>query len=162
MESVWRALTVYLVLMIVFRLTGKRSLSQITMFDFVLLLIISEGTQQGLIGDDYSVTGAIVIVVTLISVDVLLSLLKQWSPTIGKIVDGTPLLLVDRGRVMGERLNRERISEDDIVGAARETRGLERLQQVKYAVLEQDGQISVIPWEQRHEPSNPSRAAATT
>lgn len=161
MESVWRAVIIYLVLMIVFRLTGKRSLSQITMFDFVLLLIISEGTQQGLIGDDYSVTGAIVIVVTLICLDVLISLLKQWSPRFAKVVDGSPLLLVDRGRVLRERMDRERISEDDVVGSARQTRGLERMDQVKYAVLEQDGQISIIPWEQRHESSGPSRAAAT-
>ena len=148
MESAWRAIVIYIALLVVFRLTGKRALSQVTIFDFVLLLIISEAAQQGLVGDDYSVTGAIVVIVTLIVTDITLSLLKQWSPKLGEVIDGAPLLLIDQGQILKERMDKERVSEDEVSDAARELRGLERIEQVKYAVLEQDGQISIIPWEQ--------------
>ncbi|HEX5815203.1 MAG TPA: hypothetical protein VF010_07730, partial [Methylomirabilota bacterium] len=76
MESVLRALAIYAVLLVLFRITGKRSLGQITTFDFILLLIISEAIQNGLVGDSYSITNAFVLVTTLVLVDVGLSLVK--------------------------------------------------------------------------------------
>lgn len=158
MESVWRAIVIYLILLLVFRLTGKRALSQITIFDFVLLLIISEAAQQGLVGEDYSVTGAVVVILTLIVTDIAFSLLKQWSPSLAKAVDGAPLLLLDQGRPLKDRMDKERVSEDELRDAARELRGLERIEQVKYAVLEQDGQISIIPWEQPGPGAGPARS----
>ena len=82
MESVLRALAIYGVLMILFRLTGKRSLGQITTFDFVLLLIISEAIQNGMVGNSYSITTAFVIVITLLLVDVGFSFVKRWLPGI--------------------------------------------------------------------------------
>ena len=80
MDSVFRALAIYAVLLLIFRISGKRSLSQITTFDFVLLLVIGEATQQALLGDDFSLTNAFIVIVTLVGVDIGLSLLET-GPT---------------------------------------------------------------------------------
>lgn len=144
MESVLRGVAVYFFVYLVLRASGKRSLSQITTFDFVLLLIISETTQQALLGDDFSLTNAFIIIVTLVGIDIALSLLKQRSPRAEQVLEGQPLLLVADGKLLQERLDNERIDEQDILSAAR-LQGLERMDQVKYAVLERSGGISIIP-----------------
>ena len=79
MDSVWRAAAIYIGLMIIMRLAGKRSLAQITTFDFVLLLIIGEATQNALLGQDFSVTNAMLVIITLVTLDIGLSLLKRRS-----------------------------------------------------------------------------------
>jgi uncharacterized membrane protein YcaP (DUF421 family) len=145
MESVIRAAAVYLFLLIVFRLSGQRTLAQITTFDLVLLLIISEAIQQALIGNDNSMINAALVVLTLASLNVLLSVLKQRSKTAEKVLEDVPLVLVAEGRVLKERMDKVRIDEDDILEAAREIHGLERLDQIRFAVLERSGQISIIP-----------------
>ena len=145
METVLRGLTLYFVLMVLLRCTGKRALQQITTFDFVLLLIIAEATQQGLSGDDYSVTTALILVTTLVAVDTLLSKLKEWFPRLDRVMDSLPLVIVEDGKPLKERMEKERIAEDDILEAARELQGLERMDQIKYAVLERSGGISIIP-----------------
>lgn len=136
---------VYGTLLVLFRLTGNRSLGQISTFDFVLLLIISEAIQNGMVGDNYSLTNAFVLVVTLVVIDVGLSLVKQRSHTLDKWLEGTPIVVVDHGRPLRERMERARVGEDDVLTAARLLHGLERMEQVKYAVVERSGEISIVP-----------------
>ena len=145
MDSVLRGLAIYLFLLLVFRIAGKRSLAQITTFDFVLLLIVGEATQQALLGDDFSLTTAFVVILTLIGVDICFSVLKQRSRGIDKLLDGVPLIIVENGEPLKERMDKSRVDESDVLEAARRLRGLERMEQVKYAVLERDGAISIIP-----------------
>jgi uncharacterized membrane protein YcaP (DUF421 family) len=145
MDALIRALTVYAFLMLIFRLSGKRSLAQITTFDFVLLLIIGEAIQQALLGDDFSITNAFLVILTLVGADIGLSLLKQRIPQVEKIIDGLPLVIVENGQPIQERLDKARIDESDVLSAARRLQGLERIDQIKYAVLERDGGITVIP-----------------
>lgn len=145
MDAVLRALAIYAVLMLIFRITGKRSLSQITTFDFLLLLIISEATQQALLGNDFSIIKAVLVITTLITVELGLSLLKEWFPAISPWVDDVPLLLVDNGQPIKRHLQKSRVDEHDILEAAREKQGLERMEQIKYAVLERTGSISIVP-----------------
>jgi uncharacterized membrane protein YcaP (DUF421 family) len=145
MDSVIRAVAIYGILLIIFRVSGKRSLAQITTFDFVLLLIISEATQQALLGDDFSLINAFVVIITLIGLDIALSLLKQRSPTFELLIDDTPLIIVEDGRPLKERMDKARIDESDILASARELQGLERMDQIKYAVLERSGGVSIIP-----------------
>ncbi|MCC6272935.1 MAG: DUF421 domain-containing protein [Deltaproteobacteria bacterium] len=145
MDSILRAAVIYFFILAFIRLTGKRTLSQLTTFDFVLLLIIGESTQQALLGEDFSLTNALLVILTLLGLESALSLLKQKSLKLDKILDGVPVVLVDHGRPLVERLKRTRLDESDILAAARETQGLERMEQIKYAVLERDGKISVIP-----------------
>jgi uncharacterized membrane protein YcaP (DUF421 family) len=145
LDSVIRGALVYLVLLVIFRIGGKRSLAQITTFDFILLLIISEAVQQALIGVDNSMTNSLLLVLTLIGIDIALSLLKAKVPLLEKLVDDVPLVLVEDGRPIAERLKRARVDEADILTSARMSQGLERMDQIKYAVLERSGGISVIP-----------------
>jgi uncharacterized membrane protein YcaP (DUF421 family) len=145
MDSVLRGAAVYLMLLVVFRLAGRRTLGQMTNFDFVLLLIISEATQNAMIGDDYSVTNGMLVVLTLVGMNVLLSHVKQWSRVAEVWLDGTPTVIVEQGEPKTEIMKRERVDEEDVLAAARERQGLERMEQIKYAVLETSGGISIIP-----------------
>lgn len=146
MDVVLRAVTMYLVLMLLFRLAGQRTLAEITPFDLILLLMIGEATQQALLSDDYSLTAAILAICTLIAVDVGLSIIKLRSSRVRRWLDGTPTLLVDHGRPLRARLAKARLQEDDILQAAREGPGLQRMEQIKYAILEANGKISIIPY----------------
>jgi uncharacterized membrane protein YcaP (DUF421 family) len=145
MDSVLRAAAVYVFLVFIFRLFGRRTLGQITTFDFVLLLVISEATQQAMIGQDFSLTNAFLVILTLFALDEGLSLLKQRSPRADRYIDGVPLVLVDDGQVVKAVLDSVQLDEQDILSAARELHGLERLNQVLYAVLEVNGTISIVP-----------------
>lgn len=145
MDAVVRAVAVYLFLLVLIRLSGKRTLAHITTFDFVLLLIIGEATQQGLIGDDFSVTKAWLLIATLLGVDIALSLLKGRWPRLALALEGAPLVLISDGEPVDDRLERARVDIDDVLESARSNQGLERLEQIKYAVLERDGSISIIP-----------------
>lgn len=147
MESVLRGVAVYLVLLLVIRLSGRRSLAQITPFDFVLLLIIAETTQQALLGDDFSITNSVILILTLFVCDIVFSYLKQWSPRAATLIDGTPTVLISRGRPDEAALRRARVSLDDVLEAARQQHGLKRLDQIDFAVLEVGGNLSIIPAE---------------
>jgi uncharacterized membrane protein YcaP (DUF421 family) len=145
MDSVLRAAGVYLFLLLFFRIAGKRTLSDVTTFDFVLLLIISEATQQALLGEDFSLTNAYLVILTLVGIDIALSLCVQRWPWLSKWMEGMPVVIVEHGQPLRERMKRLRVSEDEILTAARERQGLARMDQIQYAVLERSGGISIIP-----------------
>jgi uncharacterized membrane protein YcaP (DUF421 family) len=147
MESVIRAGAVYFIMLVIFRLAGNRSIAQLTAFDFVLLLIVSEAIQQAMITTDSSLTNAFLLVLTLVGLDIMMSLWKQRSPRIEKILDGVPVLIMENGKLHNDRMQRERVDEGDILASARERHGVERLDQIKHAVVEATGGISVIPRE---------------
>lgn len=147
MNPVLRGAVIYLFLLVIFRVMGKRTLSQITTFDFVLLLIIGECTQQALLGEDYSMTNALVVIIALVGIDLLISFLKGKSVLFDRAVDGLPLILVEHGKVLKKRMEKVGVEVDDVMEAARIHQGLEHIGQVKFAVLERDGTISIIPWE---------------
>jgi uncharacterized membrane protein YcaP (DUF421 family) len=147
MDAVLRAAATYVIILIIFRASGKRSLAEITTFDFVLLLIISETTQSALMGDNKSLTNTVILLITLIGLDISLSLLKERSRLIDRTIDSLPLVLLVDGAPLAERMKKSRVDEADILAAARTIHGLERLEQIKYAVLERNGGISIIPRE---------------
>jgi uncharacterized membrane protein YcaP (DUF421 family) len=145
MDSVLRAAAIYLFLLVVFRISGRRTLSGATTFDFVLLLIIGEATQQALLGEDFSLTNAFLVILTLMSMDIAMSLLQQRWPRSEKWLEGGPLIIVEQGQPLRERMKRVRLTDEDILTAARERQGLARMDQIQYAVLERSGGISIIP-----------------
>jgi uncharacterized membrane protein YcaP (DUF421 family) len=145
MDAVIRALVVYVVLLLVFRLAGRRTLSEMTSFDFVLLLIISEATQNAMIGNDYSITNGLLVVITLVGLDILLTNWKHRSTFIEQWLDGLPMVIVEHGRPLKRLMDRARLDEEDVLAAARKSQGLERMEQIKFAVLEVGGGISIIP-----------------
>jgi uncharacterized membrane protein YcaP (DUF421 family) len=145
MNPVIRGLVIYVFVLVIFRILGKRSLSETTTFDFVLLLIISEATTDALIGEDYSLTASIIMISTLVGIDLLLSILKEHSKILDRFIDGAPLVIVDHGKPLQQRMKKSRVDEEDILEAARLLHGLENMKQIKYAVLEKDGSISIVP-----------------
>jgi len=147
MDSVFRTASMYGFLVLIFRITGKRSLAQITAFDFILLLIIGEATQQAILGNDFSFINACVVIATLMLLELVLSLVKGRWPNLDPVLESAPLVVVDNGRLLEDRLARERVDLADVLAAARDRHGLERLDQIKYAVLEKSGGISIVPKE---------------
>ena len=145
MESVLRAVVIYLFLLVVFRIAGKRTLAQMTAFDVVLVLIISEAVSQPLVGEDFSLTTAMILVSTLVMTELGFAFLKQKSKVAERWLDDVPLIVVEDGKPLHERMDRARVDEEDVLECARATQGLENMQQIKYAVLERDGSISIIP-----------------
>ena len=145
MDTIIRGVMIYVSLLLIVRLSGRRTMSEMTAFDLVLTLVIAETTQQALLGDDFSITNAVLLIVTLFTLDVGLSLVKRSSVVARKWLDGTPTLLVVRGKPDWTALKRARLDIDDVMAAARMSHGLERLEQVKYAILEGTGEVSIIP-----------------
>ncbi|MDD1967494.1 YetF domain-containing protein [Pseudomonas putida] len=144
MDAVLRAAAIYLALMVLFRISGRRALGEMTSFDFVLLLIIGEATQQALLGDDFSITNAVLVIVTLLSIDIGFSLLKRRSKRIGKLIDGGPTIIVENGVFLRHRMHEARVQEDDVMQAARLGPGVESVDQIKFAIIERNGKISII------------------
>jgi uncharacterized membrane protein YcaP (DUF421 family) len=158
MDTVIKTALVYLFLLVVLRLAGRRTLGQMTSFDLVVVLIIGGTVQRALLGQDYSVTNALVVVTTLVLVDVVFSLIERESRLFSKIVNGVPMIIVEDGHFLQRRLRRSRLSEEEILSAARAVHGIERIEDIKFAILEATGHISIIPYTPR--PTAPvSRAA---
>ena len=145
MDAVLRAAAVYLVLLLIFRLSGKRSLAQVTTFDFIILLIVSEATQQALLGEDFSITQAALVIATLVMLERMSDYFSWRIPWFARLSESTPVVLVEDGKPLQKVMSKEHVSTSDILSAARETQGLERLDQIKWAVLETSGGISVVP-----------------
>lgn len=145
MESVIRGAAIYAILLIVMRISGRRTIAQATAFDFVLMLIIAETTQQALLGDDFSLTNAALVIATLAALDIALSYAKRWSPTIDRVIDGTPTMLIREGVIDWRALRLSRIDIDDIMAAARQGHSIMDLAEVRHAILEGNGGISIVP-----------------
>jgi uncharacterized membrane protein YcaP (DUF421 family) len=145
MHTVFRGLAVYVFLLLVFRIAGKRTLAETTTFDLVLLLILSETIQQALVDNDSSMTSGFLLVLTLVTLNVLFSMLKVRYPSFERWIDGLPVIVVENGKALTDRMKRLRLDEDDVMEAARELQGLERLEQIKYAVVERSGRITIVP-----------------
>lgn len=145
MEPILRSAAIYAFLLLIMRLSGKRTLSSITTFDFVLLLVVGEATQQALLGDDFSVTNGFLVITALVGIDIAVSLVKERSSAFATLVEGTPLVIVENGKPLLERMEKSRVDIADVLAEGRHSQGIEKLDQIKYAVLEKSGSISVIP-----------------
>jgi uncharacterized membrane protein YcaP (DUF421 family) len=145
MESILRGTATYLFVWLIFRISGKRSLSQATTFDAVLILILSEATQAALLDDNNSMTNSVLVIATLLGIDVLLSCVKHRFPRVEKVMDGAPLVLLDHRGLDEESMGAERVDRDEILTAARHLRGLANMDQIEYAILEPTGDITIVP-----------------
>lgn len=145
MESVIRGVTIYIFLWLIFRISGKRTLAETSPFELVLLLIISEVTNQAMVDSDHSITNAILLIITLTGMSVLLSILKHYSPRANRLLEGMPLPLVKNGKPLKENMDKARVDEQEILMSARYTQGIEQMEDIKEATVENDGKISVVP-----------------
>jgi uncharacterized membrane protein YcaP (DUF421 family) len=149
MDTVIRSLVIYFLLWGLLRLSGRRTLGKLTSFDLVLLLVIGGVSQRALLGQDYSVTNALLVIVTLVLTDVALSLLQRDFPPLSKLFNGEPMIVVEEGRPLPGRLRRARLTAEQVLESARRIHGLERMDEIKYAILEASGEISIIPYPTR-------------
>lgn len=137
---------IYLLLLLIFRVAGRRTLAQTTSFDLVLLLIIGETTQQAMLGSDQTVAGAAVAILSLVSLDMGINYLKRAFPAFDRLLEGAPVLLVSEGEARSATMRATAVDDDDLGEAARLSHGLADVTAIRQATLERDGKISIIPW----------------
>jgi uncharacterized membrane protein YcaP (DUF421 family) len=145
MNPVIRSIVMFTVLWVVFRVAGRRTLAEITTFDFILLLIIGDATQQALVGNDFSITTAALVIVTLVLLDVLMGRLAIRGAGVRRIIESAPVIVVEKGKPLNEVLRQEGVDLEEVMAAAREKHGLQTLADVKYAIVERHGGISIVP-----------------
>ena len=151
-----RTLICYVAMLSLLRLAGKREIGQITTFDVVVLLMIGNAVQNAMVGPDSSVSGGIISAVVLVGANYLTALLGLHSHLFQQMVRGEPVLLVSSGHFVWPNLRREGVDPDEVLMAMRE-HGIDDLAQVKVAVLEVDGSISIVPVESALIHTRPTR-----
>jgi uncharacterized membrane protein YcaP (DUF421 family) len=139
-----RTIVVYLFLLLVLRLAGKREMGQLSVFELVLVLVIANAVQNAMVGANVTVWGGLVAVLALILTDRVLQSIAQRNPRLLRAIEGEPALLVRDGRLMSEAMRQEGVDEEELTRALRE-HGFVDLSEVRQAILEVDGTISVIP-----------------
>ncbi len=143
MDLVLRAIAIFAFVLLLTRVIGKRELSSLQPFDLILLIILGDALQQGLTQDDYSLTGAVLVVGTIALLQVFVSWVSFRFPRSRPILEGEPLIVVHDGEVIERNLKRERLSLDDVAEEARKQQ-IAHLADVKFAILETNGSISFI------------------
>jgi uncharacterized membrane protein YcaP (DUF421 family) len=141
---VLRTLIVYAALLAGLRLAGKREIGQITPFDLVVILLIANAVQNAMVGPDTSVTGGLIAAGVLIVANYGVAQARERLPWLQRAVEGTPTLLINDGKFVSEHLRREGLEEDEVLMAIRE-HGVSDVKDVRMAVLEVDGSISIVP-----------------
>jgi uncharacterized membrane protein YcaP (DUF421 family) len=142
-EILLRCLIVYVFVLVGLRLTGKREVGQMTPFDLVLILLISNAVQNAMVGPDNSLVGGLIAAAALLLFNFILSRLAPRSRTLSHILKGHATLLVNRGVILEAHCQREGVTTEDLMAALRE-HGIAHLDDVRLAVLEIDGSISVL------------------
>jgi uncharacterized membrane protein YcaP (DUF421 family) len=141
-EFIARAVVVYIFLLVILRVTGKRQVGQLAPFDLVLLLVLSNALQNSMNGGDNTVTGGVISAVTLVAVNWLVGYATYRSKKIGRFVEGRPQVIVHNGHVYRDVMQNERLTQDELDAAIR-LAGCASIHDVHFAILENNGQISV-------------------
>jgi uncharacterized membrane protein YcaP (DUF421 family) len=142
-EFILRGLIIYVFLIVLLRLTGKRQVGQMAPFDLVLLLVLSNAVQNAMNGGDNSVIGGMVSAVTLVAANWLVGLLTYRHKTMEALVEGRPEVLVHNGKLFSGALRHAKVTRHELMNALREA-GCGSIEDVHAALLENDGTISVI------------------
>ena len=143
-EFILRGIIVYFFLIVLLRLTGKRQIGQMAPFDLVLLLVLSNAVQNAMNGGDNSVIGGIISAVSLVGTNWVVGLLTYKSKRMEALVEGRPEVLIHNGKLFEETLQQTKITHHELMTALREA-GCATVEDVRGALLETDGNISVIP-----------------
>ena len=143
-DVVLRTAVVYLFVVAAIRISGKREVGQMSVLELVVILVISDAVQNSMIGENTTLWGGLVAVVTLLSLDFAINWATGRSRRLRNVIEGEPRLLVRDGRLLQKALREEKV-DADVVRAAIRSHGLTRVEDVRLAVLETDGSISVIP-----------------
>jgi uncharacterized membrane protein YcaP (DUF421 family) len=144
LELVFRSLLVYAIFLIALRLSGKRELGQFTIFDLAAVLLAANALQPAITGPDASVTGGLIIVATLFLTNHGVAMARHRFVWVRRLLDEQPTTIAEDGAWIRAALDEEDLDDDDLAAALRE-HGLEAIDDVRLAVLENDGSISVVP-----------------
>lgn len=143
MDLVLRAIFLYFFVFAITRVIGRRELSQLAPFDIILLIVAGDAIQQGLTQDDYSVTGAVLVVGTFAILQLLTSYASFRIARLRPLLEGEPIVIVQNGKLLDRNLKRERLTEEEVAEEARQQQ-IASLDEVDWAVLEPSGKISFI------------------
>ena len=143
-EHAVRAVVIYAAILLGLRLSGKREIGQMTVFDLVVLLLIANAVQNAMIGPDTSLLGGLLTAAVLLAINAGVARLRLRWPRLRRIVEGSPTLLILHGEVIEDHLRREGLDQETLEAALRE-HGVADISTVEMAVLEIDGSISVVP-----------------
>jgi uncharacterized membrane protein YcaP (DUF421 family) len=144
MDLVIRATVVFFFILMVTRIVGRRQLSDLEPFDFIMLVVLGDLVQQGITQSDQSVTGTLTVISTIGVLSVFVSWISFRSRRARLLTEGEPIVLLQDGRPIERNMRRERITIDDLREEARQSQ-MSSLEDVQWAILENDGQISCIP-----------------
>ncbi|HXH01585.1 MAG TPA: YetF domain-containing protein [Xanthomonadaceae bacterium] len=142
-EFVLRAVVVYVVILVMVRISGKRSVGQYTPFDLILVVLLGTAVQNSLIGEDVSLLGGLLLAATLIALNWLVGLATSRSRRMDRLVEGVPVVLARNGRIYQEALRRENIAKSDFDEAMRQA-DCAKHEDIRLALLETDGKISIV------------------
>jgi uncharacterized membrane protein YcaP (DUF421 family) len=141
-EFLARSAIVYGALLVMVRLSGKRTVGQFTPFDLLVVMLLAEGVSNALSGGDESVPGGLLVAVTLVGLNAAVGFLSSRFATVERVVDGEPVLIGRNGRFFTDAVKRHRLSQEDLNSALRENDC--QLKDIKLAMLEADGRISIM------------------
>jgi uncharacterized membrane protein YcaP (DUF421 family) len=143
MDLAVRSAVIFFFIYLLMRIVGRRELSSLEPFDLILLVVLGDSVQQAVTQDDYSVTGAFIVVSTIALLQVFVSYVNFKVPFLRSVIDGEPIVVVQDGKVIEQNARRERLTLDDIAEAAR-MQQIASLEDVQWAVLETSGELSFI------------------
>jgi uncharacterized membrane protein YcaP (DUF421 family) len=155
-ELVVRTTIIYLLFLVLLRLSGKRQLGQFTLFDIALVLLAANALQPAMTGPDQSVTGGVIIVITIFALNRLIAEARVRIPFVQQLLEFEPTVIGRDGQWLMDVLDTQGVDVDDVDAALRE-HGLERVDQMKLAVLEEDGSISIVPADGEDNPASRRR-----
>jgi uncharacterized membrane protein YcaP (DUF421 family) len=143
MGGVFRAIFGYCFLIFMTRIVGRRPGTQMTPFDFIFVFFVGGLTLTPMVGNDRSLMNALSIITTIAATHYAITWAKQRYPIVGRIVDGTPLVVFRKGKWQDDALAGNLVPRDDVVAAVRQ-RGLRSMDDVEYVILERNGEFSVV------------------
>jgi len=144
MDLVLRAAVIFFFVMLITRVIGRRELSSLEPFDMIMLVVIGDLVQQGVTQSDYSITGAVTVISTIALLTALMAFLNFRFRRVRRVLDGEPIVLVEDGRPVERNLRRERLTVEELEAEGRQQQ-VTSIADMRWALLETSGQISVIP-----------------
>jgi uncharacterized membrane protein YcaP (DUF421 family) len=143
MDIALRSIVIFFFIYVLMRIIGRRELSSLEPFDLILLVVLGDSVQQSLTQDDYSITGAVIVISTIALLQVFVSYVNFKVPRLRSVIDGEPIVVIQDGKVIEGNARRERLTMEDIAEAAR-LQQIASLEDVQWAVLETSGELSFI------------------
>lgn len=144
MHLVLRAVVAYLFILFLFRISAKRSITDCSPFELILILFLGGVAGPGMLAGEQSLTGSMIVVSTLVGLHTLVNWIKMKHEPVSRLVEGTPIILVEDGKLIAKHMKKCLFSENDILTFARD-RQLTSIDRIRYAVLERNGRVSIVP-----------------